>query len=46
MGQLTRNLYVPLLDKNKGKGDDYDWTQIDKSTQFELDYGANTEDKS
>ena len=46
MGQLTRNLYVPFLDKNKGSGDTYDWVQIDKSTQFELDFGANTEDRS
>lgn len=43
--QLTRNLYVPFLDKTKG-GENPEWVQIDKSTQFELSYGANTEDKS
>lgn len=45
MSQLTRDLYVPLVDVNKGSGE-YKWCRIDKSTQFELDYGANTEDKS
>ena len=46
MSKLTRNLYVPLLDVNKGKGDTHKWVPIDLSTQFELSYNANTEDKS
>lgn len=44
--KLTRNLYVPLIDTNKGAGEDYNWVPIDLSTQFELSYGANTESKS
>ena len=46
MSKLTRNLYVPLIDVNKGEGESRKWVPIDLSTQFELDYGANTEDKS
>lgn len=44
--KLTRNLYVPLIDVNKGAGDTPKWVPIDLSTQFELSYGANTESKS
>lgn len=45
MSQLTRNLYVPLIDTNKGEGE-ANWVPIDLSTQFELSYGAQTETKS
>lgn len=44
--KLTRNLYVPLIDVNKGAGETPKWVPIDLSTQFELSYGANTESKS
>lgn len=45
--QLTRNLFVPLIDTTKGaeKGT-YKWVPIDKSTQFELAYNPNTEERS
>lgn len=49
MAQLTRNLFVPLIDTLKGasaaKGT-YNWVPIDLSTQFELAYNPNTETKS
>lgn len=45
--QLTRNLFVPLIDTTKGatKGT-HKWVPIDKSTQFELSYNPNTEERS
>lgn len=43
--QLTRNLFVPLIDTNKGVGDPV-WVPIDLSTQFEFSYNPNTETKS
>ena len=47
MAQLTRNLYVPLVDTNKGATpDEYNWVPIDKSTQFELSFNPNTEERS
>lgn len=45
--QLTRDLYVPLIDKNLGKqADTYDWIRIDKSTQYEFSWNPNTEERS
>lgn len=47
--QLTRNLFVPLIDTLKGKSaaeGTYQWVPIDLSTQFELSYNPNTETKS
>ena len=49
MAQLTRNLFVPLIDTLKGASaaeDTYNWVPIDLSTQFELAYNPNTETKS
>lgn len=46
MSQLTRNLFVPLIDVKKGAGDAPQWVPIDLSTQFELSYGAQTDTKS
>ena len=47
MAQLTRNLYVPLVDTNKGATPGtYNWVPIDKSTQFELSWNPNTEERS
>ena len=47
MAQLTRDLYVPLIDTTKGKTDGtYTWVPIDKSTQFELSYNPSTDTKS
>ena len=47
MAQLTRNLYVPLVDTNKGATPGtYHWVPIDKSTQFELSWNPNTEERS
>lgn len=47
MAQLTRNLFVPLLDVTRGKVEGtYDWKPIDLSTQFELAYNPNTDTKS
>ena len=43
--QLTRDLYVPLIDTSKGTGT-AKWVPIDLSTQFELSYNPNTETKS
>lgn len=43
--QLTRNLYVPLVDTSKGSGT-ANWVPIDLSTQFELAYNPNTETRS
>lgn len=49
MTQLTRNLFVPLIDTLKGASaseGNYKWVPIDLSTQFELSYNPNTETKS
>lgn len=49
MTQLTRNLFVPLIDTLKGASASegtYKWVPIDLSTQFELSYNPNTETKS
>ena len=49
MSQLTRNLFVPLIDTLKGASaaeNTYNWVPIDLSTQFELAYNPNTETKS
>lgn len=49
MSQLTRNLFVPLIDTLKGASaaeKTYKWVPIDLSTQFELAYNPNTETKS
>lgn len=49
MSQLTRNLFVPLIDTLKGANaaeKTYKWVPIDLSTQFELAYNPNTETKS
>lgn len=43
--QLTRDLYVPLIDTSKG-AEAAKWVPIDLSTQFELSYNPNTETKS
>lgn len=43
--QLTRNLFIPLIDTAKGKGE-AKWVPIDLSTQFELSYNAQTDTKS
>lgn len=43
MSQLTRDLYVPYLDLNKGEGDTYDWCRIDKSTVFEFSFNPSEE---
>lgn len=40
--QLTRNLFVPLIDTNKGSGT-YHWVPIDLSTVFEFNYNPKTE---
>lgn len=45
MAQLTRDLYVPLIDTTKGSGTPK-WVPVDFSTQFELSYNPNTETKS
>ena len=44
--KLTRNLFIPLLDRNKLTGsavEGYDWTRIDKSTIFELSFNPQEE---
>lgn len=49
MAQLTRNLFVPLIDTLKGASageGTFKWVPIDLSTQFELAYNPNTETKS
>ena len=49
MTQLTRNLFVPLIDTLKGASASegtFRWVPIDLSTQFELSYNPNTETKS
>lgn len=49
MTQLTRNLFVPLIDTLKGASASegtYKWVPIDLSRQCELSYNANTETKS
>ena len=49
MTQLTRDMFVPLIDTLKGASASegtYKWVPIDLSTQFELSYNPNTETKS
>lgn len=49
MAQLTRNLFVPLIDTLKGASageGTFKWVPVDLSTQFELAYNPNTETKS
>lgn len=46
MGKLTRDLYIPLIDKNKLTGaaaEGYDWTRVDKSTVFALAFNPQEE---
>lgn len=51
MANLTRNLFIPYVDANTMKrangetvsGEGYDWTQIDKSTIFELAFNPQEE---
>ncbi len=45
MSQLTRDLFIPCLDTNKGDGT-ANWVPIDLSTQFEFSFNPNTETKS
>lgn len=40
--QLTRDLFVPFIDTNKGEGTPK-WVPIDLSEQFEFSYNPNTE---
>lgn len=46
MAKLTRDLYIPLIDRNKLTGassEGYDWVRIDKSTIFELSFNPQEE---
>ena len=46
MAKLTRDLFIPLIDKNKltGKSDKgYDWVRVDKSTTFNLAFNPQEE---
>lgn len=46
MAKLTRDLFIPLIDKNKltGKsGSGYDWIRVDKSTVFNLAFNPQEE---
>ena len=46
MGKLTRDLYIPLIDRNKLTGtnaEGYDWVRVDKSTIFELSFNPQEE---
>lgn len=46
MANLTRDLWIPLLDKNLGKqSGTYEWVRIDKSTIFEFSFNAEEEDQ-
>lgn len=45
MAQLTRDLFIPCLDTNKGSGT-ANWVPIDLSTQFEFSYNPTTDTKS
>lgn len=44
--KLTRNMFVPLLDRNKLTGSatqGFDWVRVDKSTIFELSFNPQEE---
>lgn len=44
--KLTRNLFIPLIDKNKLTGttsESYAWVRVDKSTVFELSFNPQEE---
>lgn len=46
MGKLSRDLYIPLIDKNKLLGvtaEGYDWTRVDKSTIFAFAFNPQEE---
>lgn len=46
MAKLTRDLYIPLIDRNKLTGvtaEGYDWVRVDKSTIFELSFNPQEE---
>lgn len=44
MANLTRNLYIPLIDSSLGaKKGTYTWVRIDKSTIFELSFNPSEE---
>lgn len=43
MAKHTRDLFVPLIDKNLGAGPDKIWVPIDLSTVFDLAFNAETE---
>lgn len=44
--KLTRDLYIPLIDRNRLTGassESHDWVRIDKSTIFELSFNPQEE---
>lgn len=44
--KLTRNMFIPLLDRNKLTGSatqGFDWVRVDKSTVFELSFNPQEE---
>lgn len=46
MAKLTRDLFVPLIDRNKLTGasaEGYDWVRVDKSTIFALAFNPQEE---
>ena len=46
MAKLTRDLFIPLIDKNKLTGttaEGYDWARVDKSTVFALAFNPQEE---
>lgn len=45
MGKLTKNLFQPWLDVMMGAAERPVFRRVDKSTQFELAYNPNTEDR-
>lgn len=46
MAKLTRDLFIPLIDRNKLTGntaEGYDWVRVDKSTVFALAFNPQEE---
>lgn len=46
MAKLTRDLFIPLIDKNKltgASGTGYDWVRVDKSTVFAFAFNPQEE---
>lgn len=46
MGKLTRDLFIPLIDRNRLTGNEAegnDWVRVDKSTIFELSFNPQEE---